>query len=493
MTQSPDPNWPQAAADDDAFIALVDRFLSPDATVEDAAALNTELRNNPARLALFAALSVEAQHLLDKHQPAEVKAEPEETTPESFPIYRKGYEPQPFKLRPRHFALAAATLLIAGLAVGLYSAVAYYQHQVELEKEQAAIAAARDAQPVATLIQRTGNLTTPSGYPSDGRDYPRGEYALSSGSAEFMLTNAVNVKLRGETRMTMRNNMNVTLTRGTAEFVCPEGTKGFTVHLPDDSKIVDLGTAFEVELGDTSGPLVRVTNGSVEWTPPVPDADPVLITAGQTAWVDDDQIRIASIIVPVAATASSVAREGLDPTHVIDGSGLLTPQAPFSLHTAGNERGTMWRSSNKVDSAIGAWIQFDLGREMDITGAYLWNYNADNTQQRGFLKYDVWVADSSGELYLLTDDATIDRYPQGAGTPNGPEFSAFTASGIRFIRFVSESQSTNDVIGLSEVRFEGTPSATRSDADTTLQSEQSDPAPPPTSHPQSVGETTITE
>ena len=179
------------------------------------------------------------------------------------PMYRKGYEPRPFKLRPHHFALAAAALLIAGLAVGLYSAVAYYQHQVELEKEQAAIAAARDAQPVATLIESTGNLTTPSGYPSDGRDYPRGEYTLSGGSAEFMLTNAVNVKLRGKSRMYMRNDMNVSLTHGSAAFVCPTDAKGFTVHLPDGSKVVDLGTAFRVKVQEQGRSSVAVTEGSV--------------------------------------------------------------------------------------------------------------------------------------------------------------------------------------------------------------------------------------
>ena len=285
-----------ARTDYQKFIELTERYLQRDITDADAKALNRMLASDAELRRLFVDLCTDAQYLgrafsQRNHEQdlgqrlaalADTKSAPkpdeakkttgdrsQETAPLSaagVPMYRKGYEPQPFKLRPHHFALAAATLLIAGLAVGLYSAVAYYQHQVELEKEQAAIAAARDAQPVATLIQRTGNLTTPSGYPSDGRDYPRGEYALSSGSAEFMLTNTVNVKLRGETRMTMRDDMNVVLTRGSAEFVVPNDAKNFTVHLPDKSKIVDLGTAFTVKVDENGRSHVRVLDGSVRVT-----------------------------------------------------------------------------------------------------------------------------------------------------------------------------------------------------------------------------------
>ena len=281
------------------------RCLFDDLSADEFAALNDTLRDNPAARAaairltrIAAALHTHRATLSDSPTKTQSPLKPGDArvpgrTPAppisaaGVPIYRKGYEPQPFKLRPHHFAVAAAALLIAGLAVGLYSAVAYYQHQVELEKEQAAIAAARDAQPVATLIQRTGNLTTPSGYPADGRDYGRGEYALSSGTAEFMLTNAVNVKLHGDTRMRMHNDMNVSLNRGSAEFVCPEGAKGFTVRLPDKSKIIDLGTAFRVELDEDGRAIVHVTEGRVEWAGTVPGTPVVTIEAGYAARMVD--------------------------------------------------------------------------------------------------------------------------------------------------------------------------------------------------------------
>ena len=205
------------------------------------------------------------------------------------PMYRKGYEPQPFKLGAHHVALAAAALLAAcGLAAYLLTAT--------VDPKPDPVDPNQSPPPVATLIQNTGNLRTPHGYPAEGDDYGSGEYALSSGTAEFMLTNAVNVKLRGRSRLYMRNDMNVALTRGSAEFVVPKDAKGFTVHLPDESKIVDLGTAFKVEINDEGQPRLRVTKGSVEWTRPDADAEPVLIAAGQTASLVDGQIQIASTV-----------------------------------------------------------------------------------------------------------------------------------------------------------------------------------------------------
>ena len=173
------------------------------------------------------------------------------------PMYRKGYEPQPFKLRAHHVALIAATLLAAcGLAAYLLTA--------SVDPKPDPVDPNQPPAPVATLIQNTGDLRTPHGYPAEGDDYGRGEYTLSTGTAEFMLTNAVNVKLRGETRMIMRNDMHVSLTRGSARFVCPTGAAGFTVNLPDGLKVVDLGTAFETTIDAGGRSTVRVTDGLVE-------------------------------------------------------------------------------------------------------------------------------------------------------------------------------------------------------------------------------------
>ena len=250
------------------FVDLAVAYLDGRATESQVTDLCAALEADPAKRDLFVDLSMTPELIRESHQTAAAKPDDvkkatgdraQETTPLSaagVPMYRKGYEPQPFKLRTHHYAVLAATLLVAcGLAVYLLTA--------SVDPKPDPVDPNQPPAPVATLIQNTGNLRTPHGYPAEGDDYGRGEYTLSSGTAEFMLTNAVNVKLRGDTRMVMRNNMNVALTRGSAEFVVPHDAKGFTVHLPDGSKVVDLGTRFTVHTDDDGRSVVWVRKGSV--------------------------------------------------------------------------------------------------------------------------------------------------------------------------------------------------------------------------------------
>ena len=260
----PSPLIPQTADTDDAFLTAALSYLAGELDASEVAALEAQLKESAHHRRLFTALATQSRLFHELHrEPADAKPQPSVAVPTTGPVsaagvpmYRKGCEPQPFKFRPRHYALLAATLLAAcGLATYLLTA------SVDPEPSPA-----EPASPpaVATLIQNTGNLRTPHGYPAEGDDYGRGEYTLSSGTAEFMLTNAVNVKLRGSTRMAMRNDMNVALTHGSAAFVVPKDATGFTVHLPNGSRVVDLGTAFSVSIDEAGESIVRVTEGLVD-------------------------------------------------------------------------------------------------------------------------------------------------------------------------------------------------------------------------------------
>ena len=224
---------------------------------------------------LHAALRREIAHEADAPRVAPAPASDAPVVPVSaagVPMYRKGCEPQPFKLRVHHYALAAAALLIAcGLAAYLLTAA--------VDPQPDPVDPNQPGPAVATLIQNTGDLRTPHGYPAEGDDYGRGEYSLSSGRAEFMLTNAVNVRFRGNTRMTMRSDMNVALTRGSAEFVVPKDATGFTVHLPGGSRVVDLGTRFQANVGPDGRSVVSVAEGLVRFDES--DAVSHLLVAGQ--------------------------------------------------------------------------------------------------------------------------------------------------------------------------------------------------------------------
>ena len=263
---------------DEALAETLSRFVACDLDDAETEALQERLRDDPAAQDALILLTLQAESIRQLVGQPTAQSTPPEPDPEpvveqTYPIYRKGCEPQPFKLRPHHFALIAATLLAAcGLAAYLLTA--------SVDPEPDPVDPNQPPPPVATLIHNTGDLRTPHGYPAEGDDYGRGEYNLASGTAEFMLTNAVNVKLRGDTRMYMRNNMNVALTRGNASFVVPKDAKGFTVHLPDRSRIVDLGTAFRVETNDAQRIVLRVTGGKVEWHSSRPGVPPTLVEAG---------------------------------------------------------------------------------------------------------------------------------------------------------------------------------------------------------------------
>ena len=304
---------------------LIQRYLDGVITKPELAELNAALAADPAARRAFIKASYQARLIAENltdavaltPKPDDGKKETgdraQETVPISaagVPMYRKGYEPQPFKLRAHHIALTAATLLAAcGLAAYLLTT------SVDPEPSPPEPSS---PPPVATLIQNTGNLRTPHGYPAEGSDYPRGEYVLSGGgTAEFMLTNSVNVKLRGETRMHMRNNMNVALTRGSAEFVVPKDATGFTVHLPDETKIVDLGTAFDIEIDNNGEPRFRVSEGRVQWVAAVPGALPVLVEAGQIFRIVEGR----RLVAPEAFVATDFNEGGLDTGFVGDWTG----------------------------------------------------------------------------------------------------------------------------------------------------------------------------
>lgn len=164
--------------------------------------------------------------------------------------------PNPQRLRwPIAAALAAAVLLAA-------AAVAVYLLTTDPQSE--AVQPQSRGVPVATLIESTGTVIVNNGIGNPGDEYAAGAYSIESGSAGFLLTNRVGVELRGRTRLTMQGNMASTLDYGSASFRCPPGSEGYTVRLPDGSRVVDLGTEFAVWVDDDGASEVWVFEGQVE-------------------------------------------------------------------------------------------------------------------------------------------------------------------------------------------------------------------------------------
>nr|MBC8342182.1 hypothetical protein [Pseudomonadota bacterium] len=148
----------------------------------------------------------------------------------------------------------------------------------------------------------------PHGYPAEGSDSAAGEYALDRASAEFMLTNSVNVKLRGSTRMVMHNDMHVALIRGTATFRCPPAAKGFVVDLPGDARVTDLGTEFAVRTLDSGAREVYVIDGLVELA--ADDGSVQYLVEGEGYRIDFDGAVAALTRPAILDTFGSIALSG---------------------------------------------------------------------------------------------------------------------------------------------------------------------------------------
>ena len=134
-------------------------------------------------------------------------------------------------------------------------------------------------------------------------------------------------------------------------------------------------------------------------------------------------------------------------TALIDGQGLDDGAlgSPDSIHTTSG--GEMW-------SAIGsirAEAVFDLGKLVDLTKVYLWNYNAPNDTDRGMKDIQILVSpDSNPATAKFSGIATL------ALTEGGATAQALDVVGtdVRLVKIRNTSNWGNGyAIGLAEVRF----------------------------------------
>jgi hypothetical protein len=141
------------------------------------------------------------------------------------------------------------------------------------------------------------------------------------------------------------------------------------------------------------------------------------------------------IITPTGVTSSS-ATGGYGAVNTINGNSLNSPFNETATHGAGSGNGSMWLSAG--GTGVGQIITFNLGSVQSLTGAYIWNYNQDNQQTRGFLNFDIYVGTSSEPTApTLVQSASILRLPNGSGVARPAEYEAFVANNIQYVRFVS--------------------------------------------------------
>lgn len=251
---------------------MIDAWAADDLNEADRAALDRWLAEDPDHGVEFLRSMMLHRHLGDL---APVAARAQGRPAERASIDER----QPFKLRT-HLYLLAAGLMLAAAAVAIYFAVSSLPHSP--------IPDPTSPPPVATLIESTGSpVFYENDIARDGGEYARGMYSIDSGSAQFLLRSRVTVDLRGKTQLRMYNPSSVYLARGEAAFKVPTGAEGFTVHLPDGSRVIDLGTEFNVALDGNGRSQVVVTKGSVRVIH-ASTGDDVVFIAGQGAVLDEN-------------------------------------------------------------------------------------------------------------------------------------------------------------------------------------------------------------
>jgi hypothetical protein len=163
----------------------------------------------------------------------------------------------------------------------------------------------------------------------------------------------------------------------------------------------------------------------------------------------------AVLITPTGVSVSASGEwGGFEATKTFDSVGLsatptLANVATVTQAVDGGGAG-MWLGPT---TPVPRSITWNLGAEYDLDGAWIWNYQQTNAQERGIDDFTIYVG-GSGDAAATTPlgAANISLYPTGS-TAQLAEFEGFSASGVQYVRFEMADANSN-AIGLSEVRFQ---------------------------------------
>ena len=137
--------------------------------------------------------------------------------------------------------------------------------------------------------------------------------------------------------------------------------------------------------------------------------------------------------------------------HVLDRSGLQGDRhGEISHHIA-------WL--NAKDEGLDAWITFDLGRNVDLAGMHVWNYNETRRglSTRGIREVEILVDENADGSSFRSMGTFIFEKATGTSNYTGKRYD-LTRNGAavkhaRLVRFKVRSNHGGDLVGLSEVAF----------------------------------------
>jgi len=283
---------------------LITRALDPDAPAlsgAERAQLNDTLRRDPAARDLLADIAYHARILHEALNTQTTTRDQDQTSP-MMPVLsavegRRGrsvgytFRDQGSGTRdqnktspmasPRAVGVALAAAVITLALTAWFALPDFSNPQSEIRNPQSFASVA-----TLTHIENAAFADTPA--PMNlGGSLPPGPIHLTSGKAQLMFASTAVVDLQGPCEFEMTGPNRGRLTAGTLEASVPEAAQGFTVDLPGGAKIVDRGTAFEVEVDIDGRSRVWVTEGRVDiFAARFPES--LSVTAGRHARVTPD-------------------------------------------------------------------------------------------------------------------------------------------------------------------------------------------------------------
>jgi hypothetical protein len=194
-------------------------------------------------------------------------------------------------------AVAAMLVLAAVLYLSIFG-LGSTPEQPELADDTPGSPEVESFPVVATLTaQRNARWEAASLSPGDALHSGQ-RLILTQGSAQITTAQGAIAVLQAPCSVEMIGGDNaLRLVRGElAARVDTDEAKGFTVFLPQNSKLIDLGTAFRVSVDHSGRADCLVTEGEVVWQPEGQDHASALIVAGQTAQLVDGRPIVSDVV-----------------------------------------------------------------------------------------------------------------------------------------------------------------------------------------------------
>jgi len=211
------------------------------------AELNARLRADPAARATMARLLVDEQALVDRlRQDGIVALLDPPARPRVASLSRPSRTP-----RFARVAMAAA-LVLAGFFVW---------NQLAGTGESPRVAE-HPPEPVA-VIRETADAVWRDAEATPGTALLPGPLRLASGMVSIEFASGARILLEGPAELELRSEMEAFCRSGKMRVEVPPPARGFAVELPT-ARVVDIGTAFGLEVRDDSAASVKVIRGEIE-------------------------------------------------------------------------------------------------------------------------------------------------------------------------------------------------------------------------------------